>query len=1106
MIKRYFVKEHPDSKKYKNVPYITKKQFQKENEDYTLIGKTILKKYDSDNQNKDVEVLCYEKENYLIKEKVFGFRKGYILIEDSKECVELKRRIPFLLILLLLCLLLFLIFHFISNDNPTTPNNTKVNEPIIEKPLPPVEDIKEPIEDKPIQNKEQYKITYHLNGGILENENPSVYTLGDKKNLSNPTKIGYIFEGWFDNEQLKGYSITSTSVLKGNKDLYAKWSSISYIIKYHSYDKVKEEKYNYDQEYKLLKNPFEKEGHTFIGWSMVEEGEILYQDEAIIKNITTKNNEVINLYANWKINEYNIAFKDYDDSIISTSNLEYGTSIDYPKNLQRAGYIFNGWDNDSKIVKEDLVINAKYKIETYRIDYELNDGLLDNPIKFYNVESNDFNLSSPNKKGYTFTGWSNAELITPIIELSIPKGSTGDKSYTANWEANEYKVTLNPNGGNVEKDICLVKYDSNYNCLTNPTKYGYDFDGWFDDEDKITNESILKKDYDHELSAKWNLVDYNIDYDLVGGKLDNPIHSYNVESESIIINYPVKDGYIFTGWTINDNPELIKDLIIEKGTTGNLLLKANYVPISYSIVYNANGGTGEIQETTATYDQKITLADNSFEYIGKRFIGWSLSKDADIIYKNQDSIINLTNRNNEKIVLYAKWETIYYNVVYYDWNNEILKEEKIASQTESKPPENPLREGYTFVSWDNNDFTISKDSEYHPIYEKNKYNIQYDLNMDNADDIHSVEYDIESNEIILPTPKREGYTFLGWKDMETIKVYDTITIPKGSTGNKLYRAEWKANHYTVTFNPNGGEMINTIIRVTYNSLYGILPTTSRTGYTFEGWYFENDLVTEDTILKRNYNHELTAKWRAIDYSINYSLNGGTANDLITKYNIESNTFTLPEPTRNGYTFLGWTGSNGATPNKYITISKGSTGDKSYTANWQVNNYSISYDLAGGTANNLKTQYNLETETFTLEKPIKEGYDFLGWTGSNGSTPQTSVTIYKGTSGNKSYTANWRKYNARDYGGIYMVSTRNNVTWAYTLDGFYKVGDTNVHSGNWLVTVSDYCVNITGTKYPDLPFTYQFYIYKANSTSELLATGNASVLGNYQNNAKATICW
>jgi uncharacterized repeat protein (TIGR02543 family) len=1108
MVDRYFTIKHPDSKYRKDVPYITKKQMRDEKSDYKIIGETSLKKYKSEyDEDKQIKVITFPKVDFLIKDNVFGFKKGYILLQDE-ECVVLKTHIPFLFLLFLfLFFLLFLSFVFTKPKDEVKPviNPPIINEPIIDGNQEPIIDNTSDIPN--VSNNKSYSIYYHLNGGT-EVKNPSSYTKGQTLKLNNPSKRGYEFKGWFDNPEYKGKQIDKiSSSMKGKKDLYAKWQSISYKIELHNDNESKVISCNYDQDCKLGKEVFQKEGHSFIGWSLNPNDAIVYKDDAIVKNLSSENGQVIDLYANWEVNEYSIVFKDYDDSIIQDSKLQYGTIIEFPEDRQRLGYEFKGWDNDSKIVKDNLIITAKYKTVEYNIDYELNNGVLDNPINDYNIESEDIILASPTKKGYTFKGWSDETLKIPEIDLKILSGSTGDKKFIANWEANEYEVTLNQNGGTVEDNVCLVRYDSNYSCLSIPKKDGYEFIGWYDDEDtKITEDTILDKDYNHDLLAKWDIVNYDIAYELNGGTINSAINSYNVESESFKIEEPTKRGYEFIGWNVNDNSDLIKDLNIEKGTTGNIQLIANYNPICYSIVYNPNGGNGTMNTTKVCYDQEIKLSQNKFEYLSKKFIGWSNTSNGDVEYLDEDLILNLTDISDEIITLNAQWETIYYNAIYYDWNGEIVKEEKVPYQTETNPPEDMYRGGYTFISWDNQDFVILRDTEYHPIFQKNQYNIKYNLNTGLESDIKNIEYNIESNDIVLPTPEREGYTFLGWKDMETIEVYENVIIPKGSVRDKEYKAEWKANQYTITFNPNGGSMINTVIKVSYNSLYGILPNVSREGYTFAGWYYQNSLVTEDTVLKINHNHELTARWNPINYNISYNLNGGNASGLVNQYNIETSTFTLPTPTRSGYIFTGWTGSNGSTPNKNVAISEGTTGNLNYTANWQASTFSISYNLDGGTANGLITSYTNETDSFTLPIPKKSGYNFRGWTGSNSTNPQTNVIVTKGTTGNLNYTANWEKYSSTNSGGIYMISTRNNVTWDYNLDGYYNVGDTNVHSGNWIVTVSDYCVDIVGTKYPATAFNYQFYIYKANNTSEMLAQGNASVLGNYQNNAVTRICW
>ena len=132
----------------------------------------------------------------------------------------------------------------------------------------------------------------------------------------------------------------------------------------------------------------------------------------------------------------------------------------------------------------------------------------------------------------------------------------------------------------------------------------------------------------------------------------------------------------------------------------------------------------------------------------------------------------------------------------------------------------------------------------------------------------------------------------------------------------------------------------------------------------------------------------------------------------SQYDVTTPTFTLYNPTRTGYDFLGWTGSNGETPQTTITVETGSYGNKTYYCNeerhWKVITYPITYNMDGGSNNPANpTTYTIADGTITLGQPTKTGAVFLGWTGSNGSTPQKSVSIPSGSTDPKTYTANWQ---------------------------------------------------------------------------------------------------
>ena len=181
---------------------------------------------------------------------------------------------------------------------------------------------------------------------------------------------------------------------------------------------------------------------------------------------------------------------------------------------------------------------------------------------------------------------------------------------------------------------------------------------------------------------------------------------------------------------------------------------------------------------------------------------------------------------------------------------------------------------------------------------------------------------------------------------------------------------------------------------------------SATGYTFGGWYkeaactnawnFNSDTVSGDTTLY--------AKWTLTSYAITYNLNGGTATNP-ANYNVQTASFTLNNPTRTGYTFDGWSGTGISGKSKSVTIAKGSTGNRTYTANWTAISYTLTYTLDGGTATN-PANYNIQSASFTLNNPTKTGYTFDGWSGTGITGKSKSVTIAKGSTGNRSYTAYW----------------------------------------------------------------------------------------------------
>ena len=243
--------------------------------------------------------------------------------------------------------------------------------------------------------------------------------------------------------------------------------------------------------------------------------------------------------------------------------------------------------------------------------------------------------------------------------------------------------------------------------------------------------------------------------------------------------------------------------------------------------------------------------------------------------------------------------------------------------------------------------------------------------------------------------------------------------------------------YTVTMDTADGDPIRPI-QYTVESEAFQLPTPVRTGYIFLGWTGEGITEPQKTIeipQGSTGDRTYTANWQVIEYTIITLLEGGNAGTSQVYFYTVEQTVTLPTPTRTGYTFLGWTGEGITTPQPNVTIPKGSTGDKTYIENWVLTGYYITMDLNGGSGKE-KEIYTITDEDFELPTPTRNGYEFVGWTGERITTPQTSVKIPKGSTGNKAYTANWKviRYTITlvTNGGAVIASIRYTVEDSVTL--------------------------------------------------------------------------
>ena len=431
---------------------------------------------------------------------------------------------------------------------------------------------------------------------------------------------------------------------------------------------------------------------------------------------------------------------------------------------------------------------------------------------------------------------------------------------------------------------------------------------------------------------------YTVTMDTAGGDPIRPIQ-YTVESEAFQLPTPVRTGYIFLGWTGEGITEPQKTIEIPQGSTGDRTYTANWQVIEYTIITLLEGGNAGTSEVYFyTVEQTVTLPT-------------------------------------------------------------------------------PTRTGYTFLGWTGEGITTPQpnvtipkgstgDKTYIENWELTEYNITMDLSGGSGQE--KVVYTMTDEDFELPTPTRNGYEFVGWTGEGITTPQTSVKIPKGSTGNKAYTANWQVIEYTITLDTNGGPVVSPIKYTVEDSF--TLPYLLRTGYEFVGWTLDGSGMIPATPLIIYYGTtgdlRYKAEWRLAEYTITMDLDGGSGQEKVV-YTMTDEDFELPTPTRNGYEFVGWTGEGITTPQTSVKIPKGSTGNKAYTANWQVIEYTITLDTNGGPVVS-PIKYTVEDSVTLPIPPDRPGYEFAGWTlDGSGQFPSTPMIIPKGSTGDRIYKAEWR---------------------------------------------------------------------------------------------------
>src|SRR5690554_2137783 len=224
--------------------------------------------------------------------------------------------------------------------------------------------------------------------------------------------------------------------------------------------------------------------------------------------------------------------------------------------------------------------------------------------------------------------------------------------------------------------------------------------------------------------------------------------------------------------------------------------------------------------------------------------------------------------------------------------------------------------------------------------------VEFTINFDsNGGSEVNPQYVQKDNTIAIPNTSKVGYTLDGWyTSLNNGQTFDekwSFTNNKVTTDITLY-AKWIINQYTITFNSNGGSSVSSITQ-DYATTVSKPTDPTKVGYTFAGWYSDSNLNTPYTFTTMPAEDiTLYAKWNIITYSINYELDGGDNHvSNPSSYTVETNTITLSEPSKEGYTFSGWYSDEQYTV-EVLEITQGSIGDITLYAKWSINNYTVNY--------------------------------------------------------------------------------------------------------------------------------------------------------------------
>ena len=666
---------------------------------------------------------------------------------------------------------------------------------------------------------------------------------------------------------------------------------------------------------------------------------------------------------------------------------------------------------------------------------------------------------APEKKGNQFLGWSTDPDATQPEELGVMDSMEG-KTFYAVFAPNEVTLTFNTDGGS---EIAPIegKYGEEIN-ITEPTKDGYEFGGWYDENDK---QVILDTfpEADAEYTAKWNAIKYNVIYKNGDALVAGPIAAKTDETVTVLDGSIVeKLGHAFAGWKSSADGTVYNAGETFTMPAGDVTLEAQWVANKHVVILDANGGAfadGEEIYANEDVDFGTVLeeagvpADPEWPTEEKVFKGWADADDASNTVVYAPGELQKAEMPDDGLNLVAVWEDVVvptYTATFIttkgtftdEDGNEVKEIELTYKAGDKIVPPVPVRDDgeYTY-SWvpslPLNNIMPAKDMTFVAEWEavvsgSIAYTITPMLQVLEADGtvsyaegtvLHKTGNDGQTVEITLDGTSESDFTWIysglvktnsNIPDAENAGNVLKITLAEG--GSNALVAYFKLAERSIELDPNGGTFADDSV-ASQTPLHGetiTLPIENeitRPGYELEGWEdSEGNIYEPGEKVAVDGDEKYEAIWEEKTYTLTFNEDGGSP-DPTNPVLAEGALYNVPAVSKEGYKFNGWLDEDGTVYKAGEAFTMPAE-DVTLTADW-TRVYTVSY--TDGNGNVLKEGVAAEGEdvpAYTGALPEEDGYRFGGWDGmpEDGKMPEGDLVLEPIF--NKIYTLTY-KYDTED---------------------------------------------------------------------------------------------